>query len=152
MGMSNSEKSARYRAKDVDAYRAAKAERARAPDQREKRTAYMRKWREANREKHNRQARESRVRHREAVNERSKRAHYVAKYGITLDEKRAMVDAQGGKCLICAEAFKSSRSTHVDHCHASGRVRGILCHVCNTKLGWLERYADSVQKYLKAYA
>jgi hypothetical protein len=147
MGMSSAERSARYRAKDVDAYRAKKAEYARSPEERKKRTEYMRVWREQNRERHNELARQSRTRHRTACNERSRLAHYVTKYGITWDEKQAMVIAQGNKCLICLETFKSSRATHVDHCHASGAVRGILCHVCNTKLGWYEAFRDRIKDY-----
>lgn len=148
MGMSSAERSARHRAKDIDAYRAKKAAETREPHRRAKATEYMRQWREKNREKFNQQAREYRARHREAVNERSRRAHYVAKYGITVERKQAMVSGQGGKCLICAEAFRSSRATHVDHCHKTGRVRGILCHVCNTKLGWLEAHRAAIEEYL----
>ncbi len=148
MATSAAEKSARYRAKDVDAYRKKKADYARTPEQKAKRTEYMRGWREKNREKHNRLSRESQKRNRHKYVEKIGDYHLRRKYGLSLDEKRAMVAAQNGKCLICAKEFKNSRSTHVDHCHQTGRIRGILCNVCNTKLGWYEMFSEAISTYL----
>lgn len=150
MGMSSAERSARYRNKDVDAYREKKAAYARTPEAREKRTAYMRIWRGKNREKHNQQARESHHRNKDKHKEQIIRDYYVSKYGITLDEKHQMIMAQNGCCKICQKPFKSTRTTHVDHCHKTGIIRGILCTVCNTKLGWLEMYTDKINEYLIA--
>lgn len=141
-------KSARYRAKDVNAYRAKKAEFARSPEQRKKRTEYMRVWREENREKHNAQARASHARNKHKHVEKNKDRRLQTLFGITMLDKSSMVDAQGGCCLICKEQFTSARATHVDHCHKTGIVRGILCHRCNTKLGWFERYYLEISEYL----
>lgn len=64
------------------------------------------------------------------------------KYGISYDEYMSMHKDQGGKCLICNEKEKSKdhrtnevRMLAVDHCHSSGKVRGLLCSQCNTGLG-----------------
>lgn len=48
-----------------------------------------------------------------------------------------MLDAQGGGCAICGERNPKGKHSgfHVDHCHKTGRVRGILCHGCNVSLG-----------------
>ena len=56
-------------------------------------------------------------------------------YGITLEDKNTMVKEQHHKCLICKNKFISSRDTHVDHCHSTGKIRGILCRNCNAMLG-----------------
>lgn len=55
-------------------------------------------------------------------------------YGLAPGERQAMVEAQGGKCAICAEALKPTR-TDVDHDHVTKKVRGILCRLCNSMLG-----------------
>jgi len=58
------------------------------------------------------------------------------KFGITFEQKRAILTAQGGTCAICkGDNSNSKRDWHIDHCHKSGVVRGILCHGCNTALG-----------------
>ena len=59
------------------------------------------------------------------------------KYGMTLQDFEAMVKAQGNRCLCCKTQFGllKAHRPYVDHCHASGRVRGILCTGCNAVLG-----------------
>ena len=70
------------------------------------------------------------------------------RYGITEDDLRVLVERQEGLCAIC----RSRRARHVDHDHATGRVRGILCFRCNGALGqfsencdWLQRAAEYVE-------
>jgi hypothetical protein len=64
------------------------------------------------------------------------------KYGITPDEFSAMERAQGGACALCRKPptgrLKKDQILHVDHDHATGRVRGLLCTHCNTALGLLD--------------
>lgn len=56
-------------------------------------------------------------------------------YGISLEDKRRMIDEQGGVCFTCKKPFTSTNKTHVDHCHETEKIRGILCSNCNTTLG-----------------
>ncbi len=61
------------------------------------------------------------------------------KYGITVERYFEMLAEQGSKCAICRATepggrFKNNRF-HVDHCHATGVVRGLLCNACNHLLG-----------------
>jgi len=62
-----------------------------------------------------------------------------------------MVDAQHNCCAICQKALArradGKTQFHVDHDHATRRVRGLLCMSCNTHLGWLERFESVIQKY-----
>ncbi|MFB9473832.1 endonuclease VII domain-containing protein [Nonomuraea salmonea] len=53
------------------------------------------------------------------------------RYGITEDDFERMLARQGGLCAIC----QAVPGTFVDHCHATGRVRGVLCFNCNNGLG-----------------
>lgn len=63
-------------------------------------------------------------------------------YQLTAVEKAAMLSAQGGRCAICDKepsgTSKHSSVLHVDHCHQTGAVRGMLCIGCNARLATLE--------------
>lgn len=65
------------------------------------------------------------------------RRNYMLKtnYGITSEQWNMMFSAQGKCCAICKSDHSNKQQWHTDHCHVSGRVRGILCHMCNTMLG-----------------
>lgn len=56
-------------------------------------------------------------------------------YGLSLEDYARMYVSQRQQCAICASALKLDKFTHVDHCHSSGRVRGLLCFDCNSTLG-----------------
>jgi hypothetical protein len=62
----------------------------------------------------------------------------VATYGIDADEYDRMCAAQGGVCGICGRESAGGRRLAVDHCHATGVVRELLCGACNTGLGKAE--------------
>ena len=64
------------------------------------------------------------------------------KYGMTVQDYDALMEKQGGVCAICKnpETSRHSKSKEVqrlavDHCHESGKIRGLLCQACNTALG-----------------
>lgn len=68
-------------------------------------------------------------------------------YGITGDEYRAMLLAQGGVCKICNKPNWTEKFLYVDHCHDTGKIRGILCHNCNAGIGL---FKDNVELLLLA--
>lgn len=74
-------------------------------------------------------------------------AYLSRNYGIRLGDYERMYTQQLGLCAICrGEGFVMAKHHKlklvVDHCHASGRVRGLLCHNCNRALGLLQ---DSIE-------
>lgn len=88
--------------------------------------------------------------------------HLLRKYGITRAEWWALIDAQDGKCAICARGLDTTLrerggpglKTCVDHCHKTGKVRGILCDGCNKGLGALGddlRRLQLAVRYLEAF-
>tara|TARA_A200000113_G_scaffold226000_1_gene249324 strand:- start:11943 stop:12305 length:363 start_codon:yes stop_codon:yes gene_type:complete len=62
--------------------------------------------------------------------------HYKREYNMTLKEYDEMLRKQLNKCAICGvDQDDSPNKFHVDHCHTTGQVRGLLCSNCNIGLG-----------------
>jgi hypothetical protein len=59
----------------------------------------------------------------------------LRKYGITEQQFDTMLEDQCGRCDICGTHFESSKTTNIDHCHTTGKVRALLCRHCNLVLG-----------------
>lgn len=104
-----------------------------APEVRAIRNAAAQVWRMQNQEK---------VRaYREAMNARrpgwQREWHLVNRFGITPAEYDRMLAAQNGGCAICGVDTPGGRGKHfhVDHDHATNRVRALLCTRCNTGIG-----------------
>lgn len=78
-------------------------------------------------------------------------------YGITIDQYDQLLRAQGGRCKTCPSTG-GYRSLCVDHCHETGRIRGLLCYRCNMALGLchddatqLVKLADYLQNSVTEY-
>lgn len=69
-------------------------------------------------------------------------------YGISLDQYNMILEAQDFCCDICNDKLELTnyKAVHLDHCHTTGIIRGILCGSCNRGLG---AFRDSAA-YLKA--
>jgi hypothetical protein len=115
----------------------------------------LRELREINKDERNARRRERyRVdaEHREVCKRQSrkvskqKRMEYRLRkeFGLTLEEYQCIGDRQKWKCAICGADKADARGhrLHVDHCHATGKVRGLLCGKCNTAIG---RFKDSIE-------
>lgn len=80
-------------------------------------------------------------------------------YGLTEEKYEAMREAQGNRCAICLSEEPGRTSGkwkaghwHVDHDHETGRVRALLCHADNVRIGALERLLkDRPIEWLLAY-
>lgn len=64
-------------------------------------------------------------------------------YGISLETYNQMLVEQNYKCKICSVGQESlSRALCVDHCHTTGKIRGLLCDTCNRAIGLLKDNLD----------
>ncbi|MFI2633580.1 endonuclease VII domain-containing protein [Streptomyces collinus] len=72
----------------------------------------------------------------------SRRDHLKRHYGLTEAERDELIVSQGGVCCICLAAVPE----HVDHCHKTGRVRGVLCFSCNAALGQFKDRPDAIRR------
>jgi hypothetical protein len=89
--------------------------------------------------------------HRAAKAARKDASHelYVLKtYGLKAGQYRALYEAQGGACYICQRAKGLTKKLSVDHDHATGYVRGLLCGPCNKILG---HFRDSKTAAYRAF-
>ncbi|MFI9153359.1 endonuclease VII domain-containing protein [Streptomyces sp. NPDC053367] len=71
-----------------------------------------------------------------------RQGHLKRQYGLTEAERDELVVSQGGVCCICSAAAPE----HVDHCHETGRVRGVLCFSCNAALGQFKDRPDVIRR------
>jgi hypothetical protein len=95
---------------------------------RDKQRQYKRKWYQENKDK----VKEYQSKNKEYFKDASLRS----KYGIGLDEYNEMFISQDGKCYICGiHQSEQAITMSVDHNHATGQVRKLLCHKCNNALG-----------------
>lgn len=111
-------------------------------ENRKRKDARDRRWRENNLDRMRDQRRRGNLRNR---------------FGIGLDEYSRLLETQNGVCAICGDppdgGGNNGNSLHVDHDHETGVVRGLLCRLCNMLLGLARdrpEVCQAVARYLLA--
>lgn len=104
------------------------------------------KWRKANMEKANAQSKAYARRHPERMKDYDRKRSYGLAYG----EFGKILTSQDNKCAICyTEKPLGRNGFNVDHCHATNKVRGILCSNCNIGIGNLQHDPDILRAALE---
>ncbi len=89
---------------------------------------------------------------RKARNDRENDRKVRTRYKMTKADREQLLASVGGCCQLCGTSIvfggKGFSVAHVDHCHDTGVVRGILCGVCNTALGRLGDSIESIERVL----
>jgi hypothetical protein len=97
------------------------------------------KWRKKNLE-HIREYERNRYKTRPEIRDSKKNTNLKIKYGLTLEEFNSLLESQSFGCAICRVELTGGKDTHIDHCHETKRIRGLLCNSCNNGIG---RFKDS---------
>lgn len=116
-------------------------------EKREKNRIKNKAWREKDREAYNRNMREWKANNRDKIT----RYKWKMRYGITPEHYNEMWAAQNGKCAICGNEETARHNTSkkvlklaVDHCHKTGKVRGLLCQDCNRGIAKFKENAETL--------
>jgi hypothetical protein len=90
------------------------------------------KWREAQRKYYAKDPQKRRARARKSM--------FKSRYGVEEERRDLILKEQGGTCAVCftADPGGAHGQWHADHCHDSGKIRGVLCAKCNMALGLLD--------------
>lgn len=100
----------------------------------------QREYTKENREKIRVRARENWPKHREAQKDYSLKRMY----GISKKEWDEMHAAQDHSCAICHSKTTKGHGWHTDHNHSTGKVRAILCHHCNSLIGYSKESPETL--------
>lgn len=104
----------------------------------EKYAAASKRWRQRHPEKSVAAAKRYRQKHPEKAKVYTRTSHLRRKYGITIADFNALLALQNHQCAVCGCEFgDGKKKAHIDHDHATGRVRGLVCVRCNTSIGGL---------------
>lgn len=73
-------------------------------------------------------------------------SQHLRRYGFTPADYSDAMARSDGKCVICTAPFGKDTPPHIDHCHDSGRLRGLLCMSCNIALGHFKDDVDRLRR------
>jgi len=125
----------KYHASHKEEERIKNAQRARKPSVRKKRKLYESKYRQSEKGKY------------------AQRKHKLKKYGITPEQYDKLLKFQSGVCGVCKQP--DVKNLAVDHDWVTGKVRGLLCYRCNSKMGqddsiliWIRNAALYMEVYM----
>ena len=100
-------------------------------------------------------AHHAKYKHTQEYQNRKRSSYFKRNYNLSLEERTKLLQAQNYKCAICAFTIETvGNNTHTDHCHNTGKVRGILCTNCNRGLGHFQESTENLMaaiEYLKAH-
>jgi 5-methylcytosine-specific restriction endonuclease McrA len=105
---------------------------------------YQKEYRKNNPEKLRKSKKEWNDAHKEEMKEYQKIYNLKSNYGISVEEYENLLAKQNGKCAICGNLFV--KTPYVDHDHITGKVRGLLCHQCNSGLGYFKDNLELLNK------
>ena len=123
-------------AKFLEKQKISKKRSSQRPESRKKRNEYLREYCKKNKDKIKNYTSRSSI--------EWKKRNIARRYNITIEYYNDILNKQQGRCLLCNIIPKK---IVVDHCHSSGKVRGLLCNECNTAIGL---FKENIEVFKKA--
>jgi hypothetical protein len=103
---------------------------------------YSREWARKNKKRHQENYNRWRQNNLEHANDLDR----LRSYGLPSGRYKQILEIQKGCCAICKANSPAPKKTFcVDHCHETGKVRGLLCHRCNTMLGHAKENLETLK-------
>lgn len=102
-------------------------------------------WYEKNKQRISKQSKKRYQKNKLKVKERNLKKQY----GLTLDDWNNLFLTQHSRCAVCRTDTPEGMGWATDHCHTTGKVRGILCNFCNTGLGLFKDNILVLQEAIK---
>lgn len=98
-------------------------------------------WRKENKEHYNSTMRKYNQKHYDKL-----RLH---RYKLSMEEYENLLLNQDNKCKLCNKSPSKNRPLAIDHCHKTGKVRGLLCYNCNRGMHYIDNmeFLDKAIKY-----
>lgn len=82
--------------------------------------------------------------------------HYKKAYGLSIEEYDAIIKSHNGLCAICKTdkgrfdtRTGKKQKLHIDHCHLTGKIRGLLCNKCNIGIGLFNNNIELFKKVIE---
>lgn len=107
------------------------------PRTRSEKKEIKKSWNQNHKYEHNIKSLEWYHENKDSLRDVKRNRNYLYNHGIAIEEVKLILKSQDDKCAICEKLIFVSGQTgaHVDHCHNSNIIRGILCQKCNQGLG-----------------
>lgn len=108
-------------------------------------------WAENNKERNSKTNKEWKENNKDKLRQMKRKAT-IAKYGLSVEEYDKMLEEQNHCCYLCKKHKTSfTKELFIDHNHNTGKVRKLLCSLCNTAIGMIEinnLSISDIEKYL----
>ena len=107
-------------------------------------------WRNLNKEKRSKQSKQYREENKESIKKVIRKWRMQTTFGLSIEEYDALLQSQNNCCASCGVHMSTQkRNLAVDHCHSTGKIRGLLCTNCNIGLGMFKDDVNLLQKAIE---
>lgn len=122
----------------------------RNPEYKARQQANARKWAKEHPERTKEIQRKKNEKYKNSpeIQERIYLTHVLREYELTEDQYRKLLTTSDNKCMICKNPSATGKRLHIDHCHKTNVVRGLLCNNCNWYMGKIDKDPELLERLI----